>query len=219
MPRVIVVNPNSTQAVTDGIRNAVTIVPGVENVDVDCMTLDGGPPGIETDAHVSEVVPLLENLVRTQEASVDAFVVACFSDPGVEHLRGITGKPVLGIGESAYREASQGGRRFGVISILPKSVRRHRKHLQRLALADCLAGDRPLGIGVTALSDQCRTHDRLMEVADALRHEDGAEALVLGCAGMAMYRVGLERVVGLPVIDPCQAALNELLAELDHHEQ
>lgn len=213
VPRILVVNPNSTQAVTDGIRNALTLVPGIERVDVDCVTLNEGPAGIETDEHISEVTPLLEELIGDKEFSVDAFAVACFSDPGVERLRSSTTKQVLGIGEAAYRSAAVGGRRFGVISILPVSVQRHRKHVQRLGLAECLAGDRPLGMGVTELLDRERTHARLLEVARQLRDEDDAEALVLGCAGMALYREGLERVIGIPVIDPCQAALNQLLSE------
>ena len=204
----IVINPNSTRAVTDGIRDAVRQVPGIERLDVDYLTLAEGPPGIETDAHIRAVIPPLQALVREREA--DAFVIACFSDPGVAQLRG---KPVYGIGECACRAAAAGNRRFGIISILAPSVARHRRHLERLGLAAQLAGDRPLGLSVLDLADHTLTAERMREVARRLVSDDGAEALVLGCAGMAAYREAVQADIGCPVIDPCQAALQAVLRD------
>jgi Asp/Glu/hydantoin racemase len=208
---VIVVNPNSTQAVTDGIRDAVALVPGAERLKVDYLTLAEGPPGIETDAHVEAVISPLLQLVKSLEADADAFVIACFSDPGIERLRAATGNEVYGIGECAYRAAAADGRPFGVISIVAESVPRHLRHLTRLGLAAQLAGDRPLGLSVVELADAGRTRDRLGTVARALLDEDGAQALILGCAGMAGYREALEDELGCPIIDPCQAAIQAVL--------
>jgi Asp/Glu/hydantoin racemase len=209
---VVVINPNSTQAVTDGIRDAVVLVPGTERLNIDYLTLAEGPPGIETDAHVDAVVTPLLQQVKSREADADAFVIACFSDPGIERLRAATGKDVHGIGECAYHEASASDCMFGVISIVAESVPRHRRHLARLGLTRQLAGDRPLALSVVELADAGRTRDRLSTVARALVDEDGAQALVLGCAGMAAYRESLENEIGCPVIDPCQAAIRAVLA-------
>ena len=208
---VVVVNPNSTQAVTDGIRDAVVLVPGTERLDIDYVTLAEGPPGIETDAHVEAVITPLLRLVKSRESDADSLVIACFSDPGMERLREATGKEIYGIGECAYRGAAAGGRMFGVISIVAESVPRHRRHLQRLGLTRQLAGDRPLDLSVVELADAGRTLDRLSTIARTLVDVDGAQALVLGCAGMAAYRETLENEVGCPVIDPCQAAIRVVL--------
>jgi len=211
--RILVINPNSTQAVTDGIRAGLSELNGGA-VQIDCVTLAGGPPGIETDEHVEQVIPLLFDLIGREAKETDAFVNACFSDPGLDQLRAATECPVYGIGESAYREAARGGRRFGVISILDASVDRHRRYIDRLGLSHQLAGDLPLGLGVLELADEARTRVRLIEVGTSLREEYGAGVLILGCAGMAMYRDDLEATLGIQVIDPCQAATRNALEGL-----
>jgi Asp/Glu/hydantoin racemase len=70
-----------------------------------------------------------------------------------------------------------------------------------------LAGDRAIGLGVTELANEERTFERLVSVGGRLRDDDGADALILGCAGMARYRERLEIAVSLPVIEPTQAAV------------
>lgn len=211
--RILVINPNSTEVVTDGIRAGLAGL-NAGAAQIDCVTLEGGPPGIETDEHIEQVIPLLCELIERQAPETSAFVNACFSDPGLEHLRAATKRPVFGIGESAYGRAARDGRRFGVISILEASVDRHRRYLDRLGLAGQLAGDLPLGLGVVELADEARARGRLTEVGIALREEFGAEVLVLGCAGMAMYREDLEVTLGLPIIDPCQAAVRDAIEGL-----
>ncbi len=209
--RVLVINPNSSTTVTQGIRQAILEVPGVERLDVTCVELGKAPPGIETDAHVIEVIPLLCERVRKEAPRRDSFVIACFSDPGIEQLRGVTAAPIVGIGEAAYREASRDGRRFGVISILTESVSRHARHIQRLDLGDALAGDRALKLSVAELSDSEKTRARLEQVCEALLRQDEADALILGCAGMARYRKELQSTFGIPIIEPSQSAIRQLL--------
>ncbi len=126
-PRILVINPNSTEAVTAGIREAVAEAPGAAAVRIDCVTLAEGPPGIETDAHGRQVVAPLVALVRREAPASAAVVDACFSDPGLSELKAATDRPVFGIGECAYRAAADGGRRFGVISILAEVIPRHRR--------------------------------------------------------------------------------------------
>ncbi len=172
-----------------------------------CVDFAEGPPGIETDDHIRQVVAPLERLIRDLEGEAAAFVDACFSDPGLAELRAATAKPVLGIAESAYREAAAAGR-FGVISILEASLPRHHAHIESLGLATALAADRPIGLGVTALADDPEaTFARLVETGTALRDADGAAAVVLGCTGMAPHRARLEDALGVPVIDPVQAGV------------
>ena len=97
--------------------------------------------------------------------------------------------------------------RFGVISILETSIPRHQRYVRVLGLESRSAGDRALGLAVTELSNEDRTFKRMASVGQQLRDDDGADVLIMGCAGMARYRSRLEEEVGLPVIDPTQAAL------------
>ena len=99
------------------------------------------------------------------------------------------------------------GSTFGVISILEASIPRHRDYVRTLGLESRSAGDRAIGLGVTELSDEDRTFERMVSVGTQLKEEDGADVLIMGCAGMARYRSDLEEAVGLPVIEPTQAAV------------
>jgi Asp/Glu/hydantoin racemase len=204
--RIVVVNPNSTVAVTAAIDRALAPLRMAGGPSIECATLAEGPRGIETQAHVEQVVPPLCRLVRAR-GDVSAFVIACFSDPGLHACREATGRPVLGIAECGLLTALTRGERFGIVAILETSLARHLRYVRQLGLAARFAGDLPLGLGVVELSDQDRTFARMGEVGARLRDQHGADVLVLGCAGMAQYRPDLEAALGIPVIDPTQAAV------------
>ncbi len=203
---IFIVNPNSSQTVTDGIALAVAPMREASPVPIACRTLAEGPKGIETQAHVDGVVgPLLAHCAAL-ESEASAFVVACFSDPGLAALREQSARPVLGIAESAVLTAMTLGQRFGIISILSRSIPRHMRYLGAMGVMDRLAGDLPLELGVAELTDRTRTFDRLKAVGTALRDDKGANVVILGCAGMTAFRGDLQRYLGIPVVEPCQAA-------------
>lgn len=212
--RIVVINPNSTTEVTDGISAALEPLRVASGPTIECVTLDEGPPAIETDAHVAEVAePLVERMQHEAVGGpVDAFVIACYSDPGIDLAREELDVPVYGIAESAMSTAIARGGRFGVVSLFEESVARHLRYLERLGLTHRQAADRPLGLGVLELAEAAPTRTRLRQVASRLRDDDGADVIILGCTGLAPYRAELERVVGVPVIDPTQAAVGLALA-------
>lgn len=208
MGTLYVINPNSSRTVTDGIDAAIApLRPMAEGLGlaIACLTLAEGPPGIESQSQADLVIPPLLALAGTLPDAA-GFVIACFGDPGLHALRDRTAKPVLGIQECAVATALTLGQRFGVIAILPASIPRHLRAFGAMGVMDRLAGDRALNLGVAALADADTTRARMTEVGAMLRDQDGADVLILGCAGMARYRPDLEAVLGLPVIDPCQAA-------------
>jgi Asp/Glu/hydantoin racemase len=205
--RILVVNPNSSEAVTRGIDEAVAPLRMADGPAIECMTLKEGPPGIETQQHVDGVVAPLVSTVRSRERDFAAFVIACYSDPGLHSAREATRKPVLGISECGILTALTLGQKFGVIAILRQSIPRHLRYIGALGVADRLAGELPVGLGVTELADEAKTFGRMVEVGKALRDAHGADVVVMGCAGMARYRKPLQDAIGLPVVEPTQAAV------------
>jgi allantoin racemase len=203
--RIIVINPNSTRRVTAAIDAALEPWRMRGGPEIECVTLAEGPPGIETQAQVEHVAIPLCRLMRAREDAA-AFVIACFSDPGLHAAREATEKPVLGIAECGLLTALTLGERFGIIAILKSSLPRHLRYVRQLGLAGRFAGEAPLGLGVVELADAARAMERMVEVGAQLRDDHGADVLVLGCAGMAQYRGALERTLGIPVVDPTQAA-------------
>jgi Asp/Glu/hydantoin racemase len=77
-----------------------------------------------------------------------------------------------------------------------------------------MAGERAIELGVTELGDQDRTLARMIEVGRELRDLDGANVIIMGCAGMARYRDPLEAALGVPVVEPTQAAVAFALGQL-----
>jgi Asp/Glu/hydantoin racemase len=205
--RIIVINPNSTEEVTRGIDRALDPLRMAGGPEIECVTLPEGPPGIETKADAEGVVAPLCDLVKARDNDAAAFVIACYSDPGLHAAREITARPVLGIAECAMLTALTKGERFGLISILEGGVPRHLRYVRQLGLEQRFAGDVPVGFGVTELGDKDKVLGRMIETGERLRDEYGADVLIFGCAGMADYRDQVSESVGLPVVEPSQAAV------------
>jgi Asp/Glu/hydantoin racemase len=204
---IFVINPNSSETVTSGIDAAVEPLRSSDGPEIACVTLAEGPPGIQSQRDVDSVGPPLLKMAAKLENAASAFVVACFSDPGMHSLREQSRLPVLGIAECGVLTALTLGQRFGVIAILPNSVPRHLRYFGAMGVSDRLAGDLPIGLGVAELADAGRTLDRMTEVGETLRDVHGADVVVMGCAGMATYRDKLEKTLGIPVVEPTQAAV------------
>lgn len=203
--RILVINPNSNEAVTDGLAQALEPLAFTDGPEIVCRTLREGPFGIESQKDTESVTLPLARLVADDPA--DAFIIACYSDPGLHVCREATPRPVFGIAECGVLTALSRADRFGVIAIKAGSIRRHLRYLRQMGLMERLAGERPLEMSVAETASGEGTLARMITVGRELRDLDGAEALVMGCAGMARHRKALEDELGVPVIDPTQAAV------------
>jgi allantoin racemase len=203
--RILVINPNSSADVTERMSRALDGLRFGDGPAIDCITLEDGPPGIETDRHIAQVAGPIVAAVEREQNTTSAFVIACFSDPGLHAAREASRVPVYGIAQCGYATALAVGERFGVISILSRGVVRHRRQIAALGFLDRLAADIAIDMGVTELGQGEKVLGRMTEVGEELK-DAGADVVVMGCAGMAQYRRPLEDRLGIPVIDPTQAA-------------
>lgn len=212
MNSLVVINPNSSQTVTDGIDAAVNPLRSF-GIPIRCLTLTEGPPAIESQRQADlTIAPMLA--IATAQKDAAGYVIACFGDPGLHSLRDQTSLPVVGIQEASVMTALTLGHKFGVIAILPGSVPRHLRAFGAMGVLDRLAGDRPLGLGVADLSDERKSLDAMIATGRRLQDEDGADVLIMGCAGMVRYRTALEQATGLPVVEPTQAAVSMALGQI-----
>ena len=200
-----VINPNSNPDVTSGMSHALEPLRTPEGPRLECVTLDGGPFGIESQADVSRVEPLLADLVKADNEAA-AFIIGCYSDPGLALCRETTKRPVFGIAECAMLTALTRAMSFGVIAIMSKSISRHLRHMRERLLHNHCAGERPLELTVAEVESGSKTFEKMEKIGRELRDLDGAEVIIMGCAGMAKHRVALEKSLGIPVVDPTQAA-------------
>lgn len=204
--KLLVVNPNSTAAMTEKIARAARAVARPET-EIVATNPAAGPPSIEGYLDVAECLPhLLEEVARHQP--VDAVVVACFDDTGVEALRCTTIAPVIGIGEAAYHAAAMISPRFAVVTTLSRSLAGLEANLRHYGLDRKCAAVRATDVPVLALEEgDPATIDKIRkEIRQAIDH-DKAEAIVLGCAGMTDLMDRLAHEFHLPVVDGVAAAV------------
>ena len=208
MARILVVNPNSSAACTAGIDAAIAPFrfPGGPVLDVVAMA--DGPPAIYSwrDWHAA-----VEPMCRLIEREIaDAFVVACASDPGIEAVRSATDRPVFGVFRSAVAAAVARAERFGIIAIVEASKARHMTALRAMGLENRLAAEVALNATMDELLDPVLTRARLIAAGRALAAA-GAGTIVLGCTGMAHHRAAVAEASGVPVVEPCQAAVSQAI--------
>lgn len=203
--RILVINPNASVPVTQAIDAALQPLRLAGGPLIETTRLVDGPPGIATQRDADSVVAPLQRLIAGETA--DAFVIACFSDPGLYGAReAASGRPVMGIAEWGILRALSLGERFGIIALAVPSVRRQQRYVRLMAVQDRYAGSRPVAASAEESAGQ-GAFAALLAAGRTLVEQDGADVLVLGCAGMAGHRRGLEQALGVAVVEPSQAAV------------
>jgi Asp/Glu/hydantoin racemase len=167
-PRITVINPNSNRVVTAGLADALKPLMFADGPEIVCETLAEGPFGIESQADADSVTMPLRRLVEGDNAS-SAFVIACYSDPGLHVCREATPRPVLGIAECGVLTALTRAETFGVIAIAQRSIRRHMRYLRQMGLMDRLAAERPLDMSVAETASGEGTLNKMIVVGRAQR--------------------------------------------------
>lgn len=202
---ILIVNPNSSAAVTEGIRKAVAHMAPAAGPGFEVTDLPASPATIASAADVALAGMGFADLVATRPDAA-AFVSACFSDPGVELARERVRQPVIGIQEAGILSAMARADLFGIIALSPRAIGRHRVRVRAMGVEGRMAGEVALP-GVSA--EESGLSDVVYDQTRALGRElvaMGAGAIVLGCAGMAPRRAALQDDLGVAVIDPVQAA-------------
>lgn len=204
-----VVNPNCLVDVTRAIEATARRAFGAAADAMAFHTLADGPAGIVTQADADAAGVLVERHVRSASGEAAAVVlVACFSDPGVRAARAAGRVPVIGIGHAGLTAAIGLGERVGVIAISTQAIPRHLRAYAAAGLDRHVAGERAIDLPVQDSGDEERALERLVAVGRALRDGDGADVVLLGCAGMGALRSRVEAELGVPVIDPCVAGMS-----------
>ncbi len=205
--QILIINPNTTASMTAKIGTGARAVanPGTE---VTTVNPDKGPVSIEGFYDEAFAVPgLIEEIKKGEAQGYDGYTVACFDDPGLAAARTITDRPVVGICEAAIHMATLVALRFCIIMTMQRSVAGAEELVRRYGVTDrCRvrwieASVLDIETPGTDVADQLRS-----EVQKTVR-EDNAEAVLLGCAGMADLAGELTQEFGLPVIDGVAAAV------------
>jgi allantoin racemase len=206
--RIAVINPNTTASMTEKIGACARLVanPGTEIIARNPVS---GPASIE--GHYDEAIAtphLLTEVARAEAEGVDAIVVACFDDPAIGACRELATGPVLGICEAGMHAASMIAARFSVVTTLPRAIPIIEDLALRYGMEHHCRRVRAADIPVLALEEPgSNARARVRAEIERAIAEDGAEAILLGCAGMTDLTAELSRETGVPVIDGVVAAV------------
>ncbi|MDJ1465809.1 aspartate/glutamate racemase family protein [Nitratireductor sp. GZWM139] len=203
-----IINPNSTASMT---RQALERALVVKNADTQVSAVNplDTPLSIEGGADEAMAVPgLLSEIIRGEALGVDAYIIACFDDPGLHAAREVARGPVLGICQAAVQVAMTISRRFSVITTLPRSVPIIEELVSAYGADRHCRKVRSINLPVLSLEESpVEAEALLLREIERSTLEDGAEAVILGCAGMSTLCDRLTEVSGVPVIDGVTAAM------------
>lgn len=202
------INPNSTASMTTQALESALLVKHA-HTRVSASNPTDTPVSIEGGADEAMAVPGMLAEIRQGEAQgVDAYVIACFDDPGLHAAREVAKGPVIGICQAAVQVAMTISRRFSVITTLPRSVPIIEDLISDYGAERHCRKVRAIDLPVLALEEDPQKAERLLlQEIELAKAEDGAEAIVLGCAGMSSLCDRLKEATGVPVIDGVTAAV------------
>jgi len=221
--RIHLINPNTSRAMTDKIAVTAREVAGPDvAVVATCPDPGAGPAAVESHTDEAWAALVVAQQVAAAEAAgagasgsgadgdrpVDGYVVACFGDPGLDAARELTTGPVVGIAEAAMHVATLSGRTFAVVTTLSRTLGRAHDLVRRYGFEDACVAMYAADVPVLELEDAgSAAREKIAELCERAVRDDGADTVVLGCAGMTDLCADLTKRTGVPVIDGVAAAV------------
>ena len=215
--RIFVINPNTSESMTDHIRRELEEIKRPDT-ELTVVNPEHGPVSIES-AYDEALAgpPTLELVRRANEEGYDAIVLACFSDPSLDAAKEVSDVPVIGIEEATLHVAAMLGHKFSIMTSLSSRIPTRDLHVRLHGLESAFASAPALNMPVLEMdANPEKAKARILELARKAVQEDGAEVIVLGCAGLAGYAEDIERELGAVVLDPTSVAFKvaEAIADL-----
>lgn len=206
--KIKIINPNTTLSMTESIERMAKRYAD-SDTEIIAVSPKTGPDSVETYVDEYLAIPgVLQEVVKGEQEGADAYIIACFGDPGLQAAREITDKPVLGIAESAIATAKVLAPYFSIVSVLDRSRKVTEDVVKNYGAEPFCRSIRSTGLsvlefgrnpemGLAALAQQGR---KAVE-------EDGAECILLGCAGFVDFVDSLKEELGVPVLDGVMPAI------------
>jgi len=203
---ILVINPIGDNSWNESDKKFFLSVASPETT-VEVVSLDKGPQSVETIRDYEAVKPLVIDLALKSHIEYDGLIVNCFLDPGVDELKKLIDKPVVGPGEASLAFGSIFRGRLGIVSIESEALKLIGERCNMLGYGALVASIRGIKIHVVDLAkDWGKVKMELIEESRKAI-EDGAEVIILGCTGLAGLSKIVSETIHKPVIDPAAAAL------------
>lgn len=198
-----IINPNMSASMTQSIQKCAAQYIASDTKLI-CESASFGVESIECHVDACLAAPAVLQAIKTGDTqqNVDAYVIACFDDPALAAARELTCKPVIGIAEAAIAAARFISPSFSIVTILNRSKLMNAELLERNCAQKFCKSIRATNLGVLEFeSNPAEGLQALAYQAKEAVEKDGAESIILGCAGFVDFAADLRKVLGVPVID------------------
>jgi allantoin racemase len=207
--RILLLNPNTTEAITDRLVAAAAVVKGADTSIIPA-TAPRGVPYISSRAEAQIAGAIVLEMLAERQGAYDAAIVAAFGDPGLIAARELFNPPVVGMSEAAMLTACMLGRRFGIVTFAAAMGPWYEECVETHGLAGRCAGVRCLDGAFSSITDvQAEKEEALVALARRSVEEDGADVVILAGAPLAGLAAVVAERVPVPLIDQAQAALRQ----------
>lgn len=206
--KINLINPNTCLAMTQTMGKVAQDIAAVDT-QIIARSPEHGPASIESmrDETIAAAA-LLDVVVQGEAEGVDGHIIACFGDPGIDAAKEIATAPVIGIAQASFHFASLVSHKFSIVTTLSRTIPMAEHLLEKYGFAHQCASVRAAEIPVLDLENLSQAaYDGLKAECIQAIEEDNAEAIVLGCAGMADLVEKLQQELNIPVIDGVSAAV------------
>jgi allantoin racemase len=204
--KILVINPNTTEAMTRDIEAQARRYAAADS-EIEAISPRWGPASIE--GHLEEELAAVATLeaIADRAGDYDGVIIACYGDPGLYAARELSPVPVVGIAEASMLMACMVAHRFSVVTVLPRIKPLIEDVVARYGLSDRCASVRATSLAVLDIErDPDGAEREIAAEASVAVASDGAEAICLGCAGMGPLDRRVQEAVEVPVIDGVAAA-------------
>lgn len=203
MKKILVINPNTSEAMTADVRATVD---RIKRPDVDAQTVHPayGSESLESAYDTAIATNAMIDLLTGKEAEYDGVLIACFGDPGHDALKEMLDGAVMGIAEASIATALMLGNKYSILAAGERAVPLMENMVTGYGLKERLASVECLGMSVTAVEEQKEEATEKLTQAAERAARKGADVMILGCAGMTTLKSEVEKRTGMLILDPVE---------------
>ena len=209
--KILWVNPGTTSLYDQVIAQQIADIK-LPNAEVHVVSLDLGPTikltNLEYRVYGVEILKPITHLAYFAQANgFDAYAIGCFYDPALHEAREVSGDTIVRAPcEASLQIASTLGNRFSIVIGHNKWKVQMEDQVRAYGFHDKLASFRALGMHIDEFqNDPEKTKEAIRKAVIAAKEEDGAEVIILGCTIESGFGEGLQKELGIPIIDVVQA--------------
>lgn len=199
--KILVINPNTSEAMTEDIRKTVESMqsPQVQAV---VRHPDFGPVSIESKYDETIAGYAMLQMLESGGTAYDGILVACYGDPGLYAVKEKMSCPVIGIAEASISASVLLGYRFSILAAGARAVPLMNHMVRGYGMLERLASIECLDMAVTDVEADKDTAVRGLTDAALRAKQKGAEVCILGCAGMTGLGDEVAARTGVSIMDP-----------------